>query len=489
MKKAIEASPLPEDFEWSHQQAVKRYWGAHRKYRRHIMLTNPKLFRQYLLLMDPVITVADDVIFFECFSADESSYGCLSVNRTDGFGSDTASQYGTTNVDYSWDLYHHFQGLRSYRETRFEIDPGGFEVSVADEPGYREEKIDLPDSWLQGFLQIQSVMSMPMRRVTLSTEAVYSLLAFLKRNREKTGPRAIRFELLADKPPVMILEPWEKPIISYGACYHGPDCEPIRIWGRRRLMTLARALPLAESVDVYLLGTGLPSFWVVNMGEMHLTLGLSGWTTNDWTRVCALDMIAPPVEPAQDRINQAGNYLQRNKAATFKQIELTGSSRPAELAASLRHLAHTGQIIFDLPNQVYRWRQIMPHAVACLQTGPAHDEYNAARQLAAEQKIKNRQQEEIKPGLTLYRAEVDKISCDILMDADGAIRRGNCCCGYFRQYRLKNGPCRHMQAIRLALWTGDHKPDTTLEQWYNHLTTGQAAPETFLRRSAAGESG
>ena len=41
---------------------------------------------------DPVITVVDDVVFFECFSADESSYGCLTINRDDGFGKSEKSR-------------------------------------------------------------------------------------------------------------------------------------------------------------------------------------------------------------------------------------------------------------------------------------------------------------------------------------------------------------------------------------------------------------
>ncbi len=60
---------------------------------------------------------------------------------------------------------------------------------------YREEKIELPDGWLRGFMQLQAAMGLPMRRVPLSVGAVYSLLAFLKRHKAKTSPRAIRFEL------------------------------------------------------------------------------------------------------------------------------------------------------------------------------------------------------------------------------------------------------------------------------------------------------
>ena len=68
-------------------------------------------------------------------------------------------------------------------------------------------------------------------------------------------------------------------------------------------------LPLAERFDVYLLGTGLPSFWVAQMGEMRLTLGLSGWTVNDWTRSAALDLLAPPAAPAPDTVDNVTGGL------------------------------------------------------------------------------------------------------------------------------------------------------------------------------------
>ena len=117
-----------------------------------------------LVPCDPIVTVADDVVFFECFSADESSYGCLTVQR-DAFGPLENVRLGTTNVDYSWDLYHHFQALRTYRETRLRVDPAGFEVATQGAADYREEKIDLPAGWLRGLAQVQAAMTLPMRRV------------------------------------------------------------------------------------------------------------------------------------------------------------------------------------------------------------------------------------------------------------------------------------------------------------------------------------
>src|SRR5262249_22311918 len=114
------AEGIPPDLEQRYENARKRYWDARVQYSNYLKHHDMALWRA-LMPCDPVITIADDVALFECFSADESSYGCLSVNRADGFGASDNIQFGTTNVDYSWDLYHHFQSLRSYRDTRFKV--------------------------------------------------------------------------------------------------------------------------------------------------------------------------------------------------------------------------------------------------------------------------------------------------------------------------------------------------------------------------------
>src|SRR5690606_32307973 len=145
----------PSDLDVKYRRSLKRYWQLRSDYSRRLMTRNPRLWR-LLTPCDPVITVADDVVFFECFSADQSSYGCLTCDRDTVFSGDASPQLGTTNVDYSWKLYDHFQSLRSYRETRLTVDPSGFEVATQGAAEYREEKIDLPEGWLRGFLQIQA---------------------------------------------------------------------------------------------------------------------------------------------------------------------------------------------------------------------------------------------------------------------------------------------------------------------------------------------
>ena len=67
------------DLQTRYRKALKRYWKSRRELNTYLRKNNPGLWRK-LMPYDPVITVADDVLMFECFSADESSYGCLSVD-------------------------------------------------------------------------------------------------------------------------------------------------------------------------------------------------------------------------------------------------------------------------------------------------------------------------------------------------------------------------------------------------------------------------
>ena len=438
-------TPLPPGFEKLFHQTRKRYWKARFKLTGILQREDPELWR-WIMPCDPVVTVADDVVFFECFSADESTYGCLSVSR-DAFGFAPVVKLGTTNVDYSWDLYNHFQSLRSYRETRLLVDPSGFEVKTEEAADYREEKIDLPPGWLRGFMTTQEAMGMPGTSVSLSREAVYSAIAFLKRNKAKKSPRAIRFELLPGKPPAIVLEPWEQRIVSYGTIYDGPPTEPIRIWGARRLMVLARVLPLAERFDVQLLGTGLPSFWVAQMGEMQLTLGLSGWTTNDWTRGSALDLLAPPATVTTDLLEKVSRTLQEKRAMSLGDLQYATMGSAPAVTAALRRLAFAGQVIHDLPNKVYRFRQVMPVPLGAAELGAENPELTEARQLLLKGKARMESADRTNSGM-LLTGKVDNAPVEVMVDLDGRIRRGKCVCGHFRQFGIRNGPCRHMIVLR-----------------------------------------
>jgi hypothetical protein len=464
---AKRAIPLPAGLQQRFDTARERYWDARIKYSSYLREHDQELWR-LLMPCDPVITVADDVVFFECFSADESSYGCLTVNRGEGFGNADGVQFGTTNVDYSWDLYHHFQSLRSYRQTRFTVDPAGFGVETAATAQHREEKIDLPQGWLRGFMTLQSAMTMPAHRITLGRETVYSILAWLKRHKPTKSPRAIRFELIPGKPVQVVLEPWEQRIAATGPAYDGPAVEPVRVWGARRLIVLGRLLPLAERFDVYLLGTGLPHFWVAQMGEMRLTAGFSGWTTNDWTRGSAIDLLAPPAAPSPDMVNNIAAVLHEKRACTLVELQSRTGADANAASEAMRQLARSGQAIADLTAGVYRWRQIMPRALGEAEMGPEHPELTGARDLMNRNRVNLTNRQEAPAGGYILTGVVDNDPVEIMVDADARIRRGKCVCGYYRKFSLKNGPCRHMLALR---WRASAKALEAFRttNWYNQM--------------------
>jgi hypothetical protein len=455
---------IPEGLESQFRNLRQVYWKARQQYSDYLTRHDPQLWR-LLMPCDPVITVAEDVLFFECFSADESSYGCLSVDRG-AFSAERDVAEGTTNVDYSWALYEHFQELRSYRETRFQIDPAGFEVTHEGSE-YREEKIDLPQSWLRGFMQLQAAQSLPMRRVPVSREGLYSVLAFLKRHRPSRAPRALRFELEPGKPVTLVLEPWEQRIVLHATPYQGKRAETIRTWGRDRLRVLARLLPLMDRAEVHLLGTGLPSFWIAHMGDMRLTLGLSGWTTNDWTGASALDQLAPPADPSQDLVADIADCFRARKALTFEQIrQQTGAAAPY-VAAGLNRLALLGQVIHDLPARVYRWRSIMAVEVSLSQIGPESPETEAARALVSHRQVQVTHDERRPDGLRLLEGKSQNRAVELLLDADGRMLRGKCNCSHHFKGGLRKGPCRHLQSLRTVALGNLAQPD--LQRWFDFL--------------------
>ncbi len=443
----IAREPLPPNLNEDFRRMHSLYWTARRRWASELASTDPELFR-HLVPCDPVVTVAPDVVFFECFAKDEGSYGCLVVDR-DAFENEHKAGLGTTNVDYSISLYQHFQGLRTYRPTRLQVDPTGFEVKVDGHADYREEKIELPPSWLKGFGQISAAMGLPGRRVTLSVESVYSLLAYLKRHREKSGPRSLRFVLEPGQSPKIVIDPFNVTIESKTALYSGDSAEEIKVWGRRRLMALARVLPLCERVEVILLGNGLPSVWIAHCGEMRFVLALSGWTTNDWSSGAALDLISGGFRADTVVADQLATYLREHHLGSYSALQRHTGAAGDVLLGSLQLLAKQGQAVYDFTSEVFRWRPILPVALSETLLGPEHPELVAARIAWRSNAVRITKDTETAPGRRLVNATVHSVKCEAVIDADGVLRNASCSCSFFFTSRMKKGPCQHLLALRM----------------------------------------
>ena len=402
-------------------------------------------------VLDPVITVHPDEVFFECFSQDESSYGKLSCNYN-VFTEINEFKCGTTNIDYSAELYGEFQKIRGYKDTQFTIDPSGFEAQTTNEAVYKEVKIDLPDSWVRGFLQVSSAMTLPATVFDLHPMDIFSLCQFMRRFREKEGPRALRFILEPGKPVKLVFEPWYETLVFHRSIYTGNESKTIRIWGRRRLFILERLIPIAKNFKVFLLGSGLPSFFLADLGDMTFTLGLSGWTTNDWSHAGHFDLMAPRGNVDLLTQQKVFSALKEKWFNTSDNLAAALNLDPSVVSSSLTAYTQAGRVIYDLKQGVYRVRELTQEPLDTKTLRFGSEQEKKANDIVDSGKISVTTQIEnerlnIKGKIQLGNVNLKTLA---VIDKDQRLVDGACQCSFFASNGLKKGPCEHILATRIA---------------------------------------
>ncbi|HHG85545.1 MAG TPA: SWIM zinc finger family protein [Bacteroidetes bacterium] len=402
-------------------------------------------------VLDPVITVHPDEVFFECFSQDESAYGKLGCNY-EVFRNISDFKCGTTNVDYSATLYNEFQKIRDYKTTELKVDPSGFEVQTEMDEAYKEVKIDLPDTWLRGFLQVSSAMTIPAHSFDLHPMDVHNFLFLLRRMKAKESPRSIRFILKPGHPVKAIFEPWNHEVICHRSIYTGEKTE-VRIWGRRRLLILERLLPIAKRFTVTLLGSGMPSFWVADLGDMNFTLGLSGWSSNDWSRSGNFDLLAPRAEV--DALTQQRVFLalKENWRESAESLSTRLQLDRSVVLGALGSFVQAGRAIFDMDKKVFRVRELARDPLPMSELRFANPREEAASRFLREKSVKVKQVEQQRDRVKISGHVRDKgkdYTPVISIDNDERLIDPVCTCNFFQQNKLFKGPCEHILALRMA---------------------------------------
>lgn len=433
---------------------LQPYYTAQRKYFDYLYKHDSDAW----FVLDPVITVHPDEVFFECFSQDESSYGKLSCSY-DTFKEIEEHAYGTTNIDYSEKLYDEFQKIRDYKETTFAIDPSGFEVQTELADDFKEEKIDLPDSWVRGFLQISSAMTLDKTSFTLHPMDMYNILLMLKRNKERKSPRSLRFILEPNKPVQVLFEPWGKKLTFRKSIYEGKSSHEIRIWGRRRLFILERLLPVAKSFKVSLLGSGMPSFWEADLGAMNFTLGLSGWSANDWSASANFDLMSPRAKVDSVTSKQVFDALSTNHVESSQSLaQRLGLEKPI-IESALGIYAQQGRVLYDMHKKTYRVRELSGEPLPMDKLQFTNEREAKASNFVLANLVtlgKVYQQEE---SVAIKGAVLDNAktySTELVIDKEMKLKEASCNCWYYKQNKLHKGPCEHILATRV-MWSRNAK--------------------------------
>ncbi|MCB9636712.1 MAG: SWIM zinc finger family protein [Sandaracinus sp.] len=412
------------------------------------------------MILDPIVSVHPDELLFEVFSKDEGCYAKLGV-KWSAFELEGEPVHGTTNVDFTQALHDGVQKMRSYRETRFAIGGDAVSVEVEGAAPVIEKKIQVPDSWVRGFLQVQSAATLPATRFSLAPVDLYNVLRHLRLNADpKKGGRALRFELVPGETPKVVLEPWGEVLEGGAEVYRGKTPQVIRVWGRRRLSLLRRMLPFVERVDVHLLGTGLPSFFVLQAGPIALTLGLSGFTTSNWAQAVSFDLLLPRThEDGKKEVPVAAviDFLKERFVATEKEIAKAVGASASLVSEALQRGCQEGKLMYDLEAEVYRYRPLSDAPLELERfTYRNLRERRAYDLLAVKGAVKiDRENRIFGEGLELtakvaVAAENREYRPQLMLDEEGRVRKAECTCAFFRKHQLKEGPCEHLVALRVA---------------------------------------
>ncbi len=408
-------------------------------------------------LLDPVITVHPDELCFEAFSNDGSSYVRLSA-KSDAFAASGTPVYGTTNIDFTFGLRDALQNLRSSRETLFSVVAGGFGVQTneaARRAAHFEQKVNLPDSWVKGFLQVQSALLM--RPFTFDVNPVHllNLIYSFVEVRRAHPPFGLRYVFKAGEPIRVQAEGIPKGVTFREAAYSGYD-RVIRVWGRKRLELLLRVLPYADRVTIGLLGRGLPHFYACHCGPYTFTLVLSGWAQNDWSATSALDLLAPATRIDAGTIATVYNALTQHLSLSRAALETYTLLPGDQLEAALFRLCREGRVMYDPLQRRYRSRELFAEALdfdALLAPDPRQQKAQALADAGAvllhSVAPSDTRPKEIKILATVTDGgkEFDPL---VAVDHDSRIRFAQCTCEFFKTNLMSRGPCEHILAARFA---------------------------------------
>lgn len=427
-------------------------------------------------ILDPVITVHPDRVFFEAFSQDQSAYAQVSVDPA-LFETSGEVRTGTTNVDFTAWLWAALGELRTSRDTWFRIEAGGFEVRTVGAGGRFERKVELPDEWVRGFLQLQAAMALPGTRLTARPVDVLAAQRFLQYTRARVSPRALRYEFEPGQDAQLVLEPWEHVIRLKGAEHNYTQRRVIRTWGRRRLKLIAPLLPFADSVDIYLKGRALPSFYVVHLPGITFTLGLSGWTAQGWTGTGSFDLLSDIGGEDPALLDQTLRLLRDRVTVSVSQVATELKQTPELANRLLARLCRQGRAIYDVEKRHFRHRELFEQPIDEARLYPPDERRITAERLVGACQVKpdscqpreTRKVRRLKtPDGPIEREVIyrdwqvkgrvdDQEAVEIVVNDTGSIIFGVCGCPFFQENLLNKGPCAHQLALLLA--SADYRQD------------------------------
>jgi len=376
--------------------------------------TPPSMLARILREADPVITVHDQSLRFEGFSACCSAYMRLDIDRN--ACTVNKNTFGTTNVDFGADTRAALSKVTANQPLNLLVSSDGFELDT-EQDSVIEKKVDLPIRWIKGFAEVQIHQAQMQYCFSLNRVNAVQFLRSLSRSSSDHLQ-------------------WISVLGSKVRASTRPSPNAVGVRGLHRLLVLERLANYCKHVDVYFNEALGSSAWSLDFGEMRVCTVLNGepWQGFSGDGLLLPDLVSKQLTPSKEILTQ----LNWQSSLDLDLMAKNTNRLRADIDNILPSLMANGMIGFDLYSDQYFHRQLPFDYESISELNPR---LKAAQKLVDTSSVIPKKSKEngswtVKSGNTNYRVQK---SADSL----------NCTCPWFMRHRLKKGPCKHILAVNI----------------------------------------
>lgn len=243
-------------------------------------------------------------------------------------------------------------------------------------------------------------------------------------------------------------------VLTLNAVYQGTQKREEKIWGRRRWLVVEKLLPFAKAFYVRFLGFGMPQFIRADMGTLQMTIGFSSWSSNDWVKGTAFNIMAGFT--GNGIYNRVFKLLKQERALSMQEIfDHFSEEKQDRVKAGIGMLFRRGEAYFDIINKKVRFR--------CLCNKPIPEELYEITDIERQvEKYREKTFDNMRVQYTpkkefifSTRYDEEKHSprsfTEIVIDQDAQIAKLDCSCSVFKRgAKNLSEPCAHVLALYVA---------------------------------------
>lgn len=358
---------------------------------------------------DPMVTVHDDRLRFEAFSACNGVYARLDVPVSDG-----VAGRGTTNIDVNEPLRAALADVRAGEGMLVSV--GFDQVTVTTRRGGAlERRVPLPDRWLRGLAEVQLASAGMLARASLDAAGARR---FVQRLPRRPG------------------HGWLVPAAGTLRVAATPSEDGAWIDDLRRLEALRSVAAQLQGLQVHA-GVDQPgpaAFAAELGGGVRLWLVASPKANRGFSGeggVLAQALLTDP--GVSDRLDA---LLDGQALLDPAALAAAAGLSTAEVHAGLAALGAAGRVGFDAHEARY-FHRVLPFDLKSL--GALHPRIEAARRLISDGAVRLAPGglAEVRGGAGAYRVRLDE-------------HPPRCTCRWFARHGGDRGPCKHVLAAQLA---------------------------------------